>query len=788
MAGLRDALETLRGRTLLPKPIRTRFAGKFFAVVLLVIVVTAGVGTYNYAAATDTVEGQIRDQLSSTAQLQADGLHEWITNLRLQTRTLSEAEAFRDESDGGVSDYLGEQVSAYPDEVVAIHYVDLDSLTVRASSTEQSVGTDLQKTEVPWAVNSMSFWLSSPDNVYISSSYGSLVTDERVVAFVSAVPGSPDRAVVVTATLSEQADGLHQTVDGGYTRVLNADGGTVLRTGTGSQDAASINESAIVTDGANERNSGFVAGDDALAAYAPVERTDWVVVTYAPKSSAYAVRDQIATSLLSTVLAAVVVFGVVTTVFGRRTSRSLRELAETAQSMEDGDLDVELDTERDDEVGRLYAAFDAMRVSIREKIRDAEEARSAAEDARTEAERERREAQRAKREASELNERLEATAGRYREVMEACADGDLTRRLDEGVESDAMAEVAVAFNQMLDELDETLRRVRSFSDDVAETSERVTDRADEVRSASEAVSGSVREISDATDEQDRRLQEAAAEMNDLSATVEEISSATDEVAEQAESAAETGETGREAANRALAELDAIEDDVDATVEAVERLDEGMADIESVVGLITDIAEQTHVLALNASIEAARAGEAGSGFAVVAEEVKALAEQTQDATEEINESIDHLRTQTDATATEIRETQASVAAGAETVGTAMSSLEDVVTAVERTNAGLQEISDATESQAESASEVVAMVDEVAAIGEETAAGADDAASAAEQQTSSLAGVADDADDLSERADRLRDLLGEFTVTSSDATGESSASDPSDRGHAETPSGD
>ncbi|WP_158055336.1 methyl-accepting chemotaxis protein [Halorussus halophilus] len=770
MSRIRERIQSVEAADLLPDAVRTRFAAKFFAVVLLIMVVTGSVGAYNYVSAKDTVENQVREQLVSTAELQADGLQEWISNMRLQTRTLSDAEPFQTTNDSEVGAYLDSKMATYPDEVVAMHFVDIESGTVVASSANGTAGTDLRSANVSWADDSLGYWLGDTSNVLVSSPYESVASDDRVVAFVTAVPGNDQYAVVVTATLAERAGSLHQTVDGGYTKVLNQDGETILA--SGGTDGNVIDQSVPVEDGADGRNTGFVSGEETVAAYAPVEGTNWVTVTYAPKSSAYAMRDAVGTSLLTTVLTAVVVLGVVSTLFGRRIARALRRLAGKADAMESGDLDVDLETSREDELGQLYAAFDGMRASIREQIGAAEDARetaekaqSEAEKAQTEAERERREAEEAKRRAADLNDHLEAKADAYRDVMEDCAEGDLTRRMDEDARSEAMAEIARAFNEMLDEWEQTILRVRTFSDDVAAAGERATDNAGEVRGAAGQVSESVHEISESADAQDRRLQSAVAELNDLSATVQEISAATDEVARQADAAVETGEDGRESATQALAELDRIESDVESTVESVERLDAEIADIERVVGLITDIADQTHVLALNASIEAARAtseGSGGEGFGVVAQEVKALAEQTQEATDEIEDSIERVREQTETTVEDIRNAQTEVADGAETVETALDSLDDIVGAVEQTNDGLQEIRDATDTQADSTEETVAMVEDVASLSEQAAAGADDAASAAEQQTTALADVAEDIESVADRADRLRDLLDEFDV--------------------------
>ncbi len=179
-----------------------------------------------------------------------------------------------------------------------------------------------------------------------------------------------------------------------------------------------------------------------------------------PASSAYALRNQIAASLVLTLVSAVVVLGGVTIAMSRRSATALSELAETADEMRAGGLDVTLETSRSDEIGRLFDAFDEMRQSLREQTltrrRPASDASPPAS-----AESANREAEAAREAAEELSESLQNRAKDYAEVMAACADGDLTARMSSDTDAESMARIATAYDDLLDEWEDTIREVRS---------------------------------------------------------------------------------------------------------------------------------------------------------------------------------------------------------------------------------------------------------------------------------------------------------------------------------------
>ncbi len=358
----------------------------------------------------------------------------------------------------------------------------------------------------------------------------------------------------------------------------------------------------------------------------------------------------------------------------------------------------------------------------------------------------------------------------HRAVIERCASGDLSARMDESRGSDELRALAASFNELVEEWGDTMTTVREFGDQVEAATRQVTHQLDQAKESSRQVGTAVREISDGAVTQNDHIDEIAGEMRNLSAATEEVASTADEISRATAEATERGDSGRDAAENAISDLDAIDDRTVETVDSVESLHEQVEEIEEVVEFITNITDQTHVLSLNASIEAARADSDGAGFAVVADEVKSLAEETQEATEEIESSIDSIRGETESTVEDMHETRHRVNDGSETISEALDALDSLVDDIQETNVSVTEISDATDSQAQASQEVVAMVDEVGAISEETASQSESVTATARRQTTALTEAAASAETLVDRAESLSETLSDVTVTSS-----SSASD-------------
>ncbi|NHN47822.1 methyl-accepting chemotaxis protein [Halostella sp. JP-L12] len=725
-----------RLRVLVPGIVQRRYAAKFVASMLVVVLVISAVGAINYVEARDTVEADAQTQLRSTAHLQSDAVSEWIRNMRGQTQALSCADALRDGDAEAVRERL-ERRTESSGPVKAVHYVDTANDTVAASTAPSLEGESLSAVAMPWTELAP----NGSDEVRMTdSSYWSPVLhDHEVVAFASSVP-ERDRMVVVVGGFYHRLDDLHQPKSTQMTWIVDTEGETVLTSNNSDAEAPGDTRAhvrALLDEGDRDRehrhgNMSLRETSTHLLAYARIRGTDWVAIAAVDKDRAYAVRDGVAKSVLTIVAGGLGSLLLVGVVLGCQTIVPLSRLRRKARRMESGDLDVDLGTRRQDEIGRLYAGFASMRDSLQARIRDAET----------------------------TNRRLEAKADEYSAVMQRCAEGDLTQRMDPDGENEAMAEIAREFNDMIAELEGTAARLSAFAEEVGEASERVTASAEEVSDASEQVGESIGEIADGADRQHDLLRSVTREMDDLSTTIEDVAATSVQVAELAERSAETGREGREAARAAVDGMRRIEAESEETAAEFERLEAEIERIDDLVETMVDVADRTNVLAMNADIEAARADESIEGFAAVARQVDDLAERSREVTRDVESRVTRLQCQTGRTAEAVRETRERVSEHADTVEDAAAALSEIADHAQVTNRGVQRISETTCEQAASIDQAVDLADEAAAVSESATEESATVAAAAERQTTALADVSLSAATLGGRARRLSEMLDDF----------------------------
>jgi len=281
-------------------------------------------------------------------------------------------------------------------------------------------------------------------------------------------------------------------------------------------------------------------------------------------------------------------------------------------------------------------------------------------------------------------------------------EGDLTQRLVVRSQ-DEIGELAHWFNVFVEKIQHTVRAIGDNIQLLAGASEELTEISQQMSSNSEETSAQANVVSAASEQVSKNVQTVAAATEEMSASIKEIAKNTSEAARVAKEAVEVAEK---------------------TNQTISKLGVSSAEIGNVIKVITSIAEQTNLLALNATIEAARAGEAGKGFAVVANEVKELAKQTGDATEDISQKIGAIQHDTQGAVTAIQQ-----------IGTIINQVNDIAntiaSAVEEQSVTTNEMSRNVTEAARGSSEIVANITGVAEEAQSTASGATQTQAAAQE---------------------------------------------------------
>ncbi|MDO9372260.1 MAG: methyl-accepting chemotaxis protein [Gammaproteobacteria bacterium] len=301
-------------------------------------------------------------------------------------------------------------------------------------------------------------------------------------------------------------------------------------------------------------------------------------------------------------------------------------------------------------------------------------------------------------------------------VAERVAAGDLSHNL---------------ISERRDELGQLQRSMQSMTVGLRELIGGISDGVTQIASAAEQLSSVTEQTSAGVNSQKVETDQVATAMNEMAATVQEVARNAEEASEAAVAADQQAREGDKVVGEAIAQIERLASEVGNSTEAMGHLKRESDKIGSVLDVIKSVAQQTNLLALNAAIEAARAGEAGRGFAVVADEVRSLAQRTQKSTEEIEELIVGLQSGTQQVATIMDNSRGLTDSSVELTRRAGNALENITRTVSAIQAMNQQIATAAEQQSAVAEEINRSVLNVRDVSEQTSAASEEtAASSAE----------------------------------------------------------
>ncbi|WP_462332707.1 methyl-accepting chemotaxis protein [Schwartzia sp. (in: firmicutes)] len=329
----------------------------------------------------------------------------------------------------------------------------------------------------------------------------------------------------------------------------------------------------------------------------------------------------------------------------------------------------------------------------------------------------------------------------------------INREDEFGQLADMVADVRKSLNKLM-------RQTNESAQQLAAASEELTASSQQAAQASSMVANSVTDAAGATSEQQSYVNDAMESINNTAESIDRLNTTAETVAQHANESKDEAEAGSKAIQQAVEQIMSVESIVADSAATVDKLGKSSQEIGQIVSDISEIAEQTNLLALNAAIEAARAGENGRGFSVVAEEVRKLAEQSQEAAQRITNLIGGIQADTDEAVKSMQQGSSAVKAGTESV----SQLKEAFERIQAAALGVSEQAATITSEVHAVADQTSNIKEKSSFilqkGSQVSGEMENVSAASEEQSASASEIADASDSLAHLAQDLQNSLNKF----------------------------
>lgn len=346
--------------------------------------------------------------------------------------------------------------------------------------------------------------------------------------------------------------------------------------------------------------------------------------------------------------------------------------------------------------------------------------------------------------------------------VQLIADGDLSIEPLNITNNDETGYLATNLNTMTESLRELITQIGDNSSQVSATSEQLMASAEQSSEASEHITGTIQEVAAGAEDQTTTIELTAENTTRLSTNVSNIATHANTTSSLSEAALQKAGTGNETIQSTVRQMDSIYETMKTLSGSVNNMGERSKEINHIVEVITGIAAQTNLLALNAAIEAARAGEHGAGFAVVANEVRNLAEQSAKSTGQITQLISNIQIESKNSIELMEKGQLEVEQGVTIVHVAGNLFTEIKNDLDEVAEKTHEVAAYANEMITNTTDVAGAIDHISTISNRTLSGTQTVSAASEEQLASMQEISSSATMLADMAEELQEMILRFKL--------------------------